>query len=451
MGRLFGTDGVRGIANIELTPELAYKLGRAGAYVLTKEKSHTPKILVGMDTRISGHMLKSAIVSGICSMGAQAVVLGVIPTPAIAYLVKQYNADAGVVISASHNPFEFNGIKFFDNNGYKLPDHLEEEIEEIVLNNCNNEELPQIKGRDIGTEKLEENAEEDYINYVKNTIDTDLSGLKIAVDCANGAAYKVAPKVLERLGAQIIVCENKPNGININDNCGSTHISKISNFTIENGADVGLAFDGDADRLLACDENGTLVDGDKILAITGLQMKKEGRLKKNTIVVTVMTNIGFDVMASKEGINVVRTKVGDRYVLEEMLKDGYILGGEQSGHIIFLDYSTTGDGIITALQLLRVMKVTGKKLSELASVMKTFPQVLVNAKVKNENKYTYLEDKVIADMCKQLENEFKGEGRVLIRPSGTEPIIRVMIEGKMLDVITEKANKLASLIEERLG
>jgi len=451
MGKLFGTDGVRGIANVELTAELAYKLGRAGAYVLTREKSHRPKILVGMDTRISGHMLKSAIVSGVCSMGAQAIVLGIIPTPAIAYLVRHYGADAGIVISASHNPFEFNGIKFFDSNGYKLPDHLENEIEEIVLNNCNNEDLLRVKGEDIGIEKIEENAVEDYISYVKNTIDTDLSGLKIAVDCANGASYRVAPEVLERLGAQVIVCENKPNGVNINDKCGSTYISRISKFTIDTGADVGLAFDGDADRVLACDENGDLVDGDKILAITGLQLKKEGKLKKNTIVVTVMTNVGFEMMAAKEGINVVRTKVGDRYVLEEMIKNGYVLGGEQSGHIIFLDYGTTGDGIVTALQLLRIMKITGKKLSELASVMEALPQVLVNAKVRNEKKQAYLEDKIIADMCRKLEDEFKGEGRVLIRPSGTEPIIRVMIEGKELDIITEKAKKLASIIEERLG
>ncbi|NMB96857.1 MAG: phosphoglucosamine mutase, partial [Clostridiaceae bacterium] len=293
MGKLFGTDGVRGIANIELTPELAYKLGKAGAYVLTQEKRHRPKILVGMDTRISGHMLKSSIVSGICSMGAQAVVLGVIPTPAIAYLVRHYGADAGIVISASHNSFEFNGIKIFNSSGYKLPDHLENKIEDIVLNSCKSEEFPKIEGKDIGTEIIDENAVEYYLNYAKNTIDTDLSGLKIAVDCANGAAYKIAPKVLELMGAHVFAYENKPDGININDKCGSTYINNIRKLTQNTVADIGLAFDGDADRLLACDENGNLVDGDKILAITGLQMKKEGRLKKNTIVVTVMTNIVF--------------------------------------------------------------------------------------------------------------------------------------------------------------
>jgi len=275
--------------------------------------------------------------------------------------------------------------------------------------------------------------------------------LKLAVDCANGAAYRVAPEILKRLGAEVIVCENKPNGVNINNKCGSTHLGNICKFTKNVGADIGLAFDGDADRLLTCDEMGNLVDGDKTLAITGLQMKREGRLRKNTIVVTVMTNIGFDIMAAKEGINVVKTKVGDRYVLEEMLKGGYILGGEQSGHIIFLEHNTTGDGIITALQLLRVMKVTGQKLSELASIMEIFPQVLINAKVKNNNKYKYLEDKIIADMCKQLEDEFHGEGRVLIRPSGTEPLVRVMIEGKELDIITTRAKQLANLIEERIG
>ena len=449
MERLFGTDGVRGVANVELTSELAYKLGRVGAYVLTQETKHTPKILVGMDTRISGYMLKSAIVSGICSMGAEAIVLGVMPTPAIAYLTRYYGADAGVVISASHNPFEFNGIKFFNSSGYKLPDHLEDRIEDIILKS--KEELPQIKGEFIGIESIEENAIDDYLDYVKNNIDIDLTGLKLAVDCANGAAYRVAPEILKRLGAEVIVCENKPNGVNINNKCGSTHLGNICKFTKNVGADIGLAFDGDADRLLTCDEMGNLVDGDKTLAITGLQMKREGRLRKNTIVVTVMTNIGFDIMAAKEGINVVKTKVGDRYVLEEMLKGGYILGGEQSGHIIFLEHNTTGDGIITALQLLRVMKVTGQKLSELASIMEIFPQVLINAKVKNNNKYKYLEDKIIADMCKQLEDEFHGEGRVLIRPSGTEPLVRVMIEGKELDIITTRAKQLANLIEERIG
>lgn len=449
MGRLFGTDGVRGIANVDLTPELAYKLGKAGAFVLTQEKQQRPRILVGMDTRISGQMLKSAIVSGICSMGAQAIVLGIMPTPALAYLTRYYNADAGIVISASHNPFEFNGIKFFNSGGYKLPDHIEDKIEEITLDRMFG--FPQIEGKDIGTESFEVNAVEDYLSYVKSTIDTDLKGLKIALDCANGAAYKIAPEILRRLGAQVFVYEDKPNGININDKCGSTYINNVSKLTREMKADIGLAFDGDADRLLACDENGDLIDGDKILAITGLQMKKEGRLKGNTIVVTVMTNIGFDIMAANEGINIIKTKVGDRYVLEEMLKNGCALGGEQSGHIIFLDHNTTGDGIITALQLLRCMKLTDKKLSELSKVMRTFPQVLVNAKVKNENKYTYLEDKIIADMCRQLENEFQNEGRVLIRPSGTEPIIRVMIEGKELNVITERAKQLASVIEQRLG
>ncbi|NSW91322.1 MAG: phosphoglucosamine mutase [Firmicutes bacterium] len=449
MGKLFGTDGVRGVANEDLTAELAYKLGQAGAYVLTAETKHIPKILVGMDTRVSGHMLKSALVAGICSVGAEAVCLGVLPTPAIAYLTRYYGADAGVVISASHNPFEFNGIKFFDGRGYKLKDSIEERIESIILDG--NEELPKPTGREIGRKSIKESALEDYIVFLNSTVDVSLKGLKIALDCANGAAWKVAPEVMQRLGAEVYIINNNPDGTNINKGCGSTHYNGIKKFVKECGADIGLAFDGDADRVIAADERGNIVDGDQIIAITGLQMKKEGRLAQNTIVITVMTNMGFDVMAKREGINIVKTKVGDRYVLEEMLNNGYNLGGEQSGHVIFLEHNTTGDGIITALQLLRVMKITGKPLSELASVMQVFPQVLKNAKVQNENKYKYLEDKIIADMCRHLEEEFNGEGRVLIRPSGTEPLIRVMIEGQDINYITKKAEDLVEVIEARLG
>lgn len=449
MGRLFGTDGVRGVANQELTAELAYKLGRAGAYVLTSETNHIPRILVGMDTRISGYMLKSALIAGICSVGAEAVDVGVVPTAAIAYLTRCYSADAGVVISASHNPFEFNGIKFFNGKGYKLSDSIEDRIEKIIKEGA--EEIPRPVGENIGRLSIKERAAEDYVLFLKSISDVDFKGLKVALDCANGAAYKVAPEALRRLGAEVHIINDAPNGININMNCGSTHCDGIRQFVLETGADVGLSFDGDADRLIAVDEKGNVVDGDQIMAITGLQMKKEGRLAKNTIVVTVMSNMGLDAMARREGINLVKTKVGDRYVLEEMINNGYNLGGEQSGHVIYLDNSTTGDGIITAIQLLRTMKVADKPLSKLASVMEIFPQVLRNAKVKNSKKDSYLEDEVIARMCKDLEEEFNGEGRVLIRPSGTEPLIRVMIEGRDIDYITKKAEDLVGVIETRLG
>lgn len=449
MGRLFGTDGVRGIANSELTAELAYKLGQAGAYVLTAETKHTPKILVGMDTRISGDLLEAALVAGICSVGAEAICLGIIPTPAVAYLTRFYKADAGVVISASHNPFEFNGIKFFNNNGYKLPDATEERIEGIILDNAEN--IPMPLGTEVGFKSEKEDALEDYIAFVKSTINCDLKGLKVAVDCANGAAYEAAPIALFELGADVCVINNEPDGININSGCGSTHLGQLQKFVKESNADIGLAFDGDADRVLVVDEKGNTVDGDQIMAIIGLELSRAGKLAKNTIVATVMSNLGFDIMAKREGLNVAKTKVGDRYVLEEMLDKGYVLGGEQSGHVIFLEHNTTGDGLLTALQLLCTLKNSGKKLSELTSIMQILPQVLKNAKVKNDNKHKYMEDNLIAKMCKDLESEFNGEGRVLIRPSGTEPLVRVMIEGKDQQYITSRAIELAKVIEERLG
>ncbi len=448
MGRLFGTDGVRGIANLELTAELAYDLGRAGAYVLTAETEHVPKILVGMDTRISGDMLESALIAGICSVGAEAISVGIIPTPAVAYLTRLYNADAGVVISASHNPFEFNGIKFFDSRGYKLPDSLEERIESIILDKS--EELPRPIGEKLGHKSINESAPDDYINFIKSTVDTDLKGIKVAIDCANGAAYKVAPIALFDLGAEVSVTYNEPDGININNGCGSTHISKLQQFVVETGADIGLAFDGDADRVLAVDEKGNLIDGDQIMTIIGLDLKSKNKLADNTIVATVMSNLGLDIMGNNEGINVVKTNVGDRHVLEEMVAKGFTLGGEQSGHIILLEYNTTGDGLMTGVQLLKILKSSGKKMSELASKMQVFPQVLKNAKVSNEKKYKFMEDEVIAKLCQDLENEFHGEGRVLIRPSGTEPLVRVMIEGKDKNYITNKAIELVKSIEGRL-
>ncbi len=449
MGKLFGTDGVRGVANSELSAELAYKLGRAGAYVLTSETKHVPKILVGMDTRISGHMLEAALVAGICSVGAEAVCLGVVPTPAVAYLTRHYNADAGIVISASHNPFEFNGIKFFDSRGYKLPDSIEDRIEGIILED--GEDLPHPEGRLVGVRSEKADAVRDYVDFLKKTVDVDLKGIKIAVDCANGAAFKAAPELLSELGADVFIINNSPNGININCNCGSTHMEGLQRFVTECGADVGLAFDGDADRVLAVDEKGNYIDGDRIMAIIGLDLKKQKMLAKDTIVATVMSNLGLDLMAGRHGINLAKTKVGDRYVLEEMLDKGYTLGGEQSGHVIFLEHNTTGDGLLTALNLLKAVGTSGQTLSELASIMEVYPQVIKNAKVKNHNKNRYMEDDIVAALCHALEDEFNGEGRVLIRPSGTEPLVRVMIEGKDKDYITKRAYELACVIEERLG
>jgi len=448
MGRLFGTDGVRGLANQELTCELAFKLGQAGAHVLTMAK-HRPKILIGRDTRISGDMLEAAMVAGICSAGAEAIVAGIIPTPAIAYLTRHLGADAGVVISASHNSMEYNGIKFFDGKGYKLPDELEERIERIILDNA--EEMPHPTGAELGRKVTIKNAAKDYLEFLKETIDVDLKGMKIAIDCANGASYRVAPEVFAQLGAEVYAIYNEPDGTNINDNCGSTHPEKLQSYVLEMDADVGLAFDGDADRLIAVDERGQIVDGDQIMVICGLDMKERGILKKDTVVATVMSNLGFDIALRNAGLNAVKTKVGDRYVLEKMLEEGYSIGGEQSGHIIFLDHNTTGDGIVTALQLLSVMKRKGKKLSSLASVMKKFPQVLVNARVSEEKKNLFTQDEVIQNEISNIEKQFKNEGRVLIRPSGTEPLVRVMIEGADQRQIEEVAVGLAKLIETRLS
>lgn len=449
MGKLFGTDGVRGVANLELTPKLAYQLGQAGAYVLTGETKHTPKILVGMDTRISGDMLEAALVSGICSVGAQVISLGVIPTPAIAYLTRLYDADAGIVISASHNPYEFNGIKFFNSNGYKLHDAIEDKIEDILL--TGGEELPKPIGQNVGFRAYQESALEDYVSFVNGTITGNLEGMKVAIDCANGASFQAAPMALYELKAEVSVINNEPDGININASCGSTHMQQLQAYVKEIKADIGLAFDGDADRVLAVDEKGNIIDGDQIMAIIGLHLKEQGTLAHNTIVATVMSNMGLGIMAKNNGLNIEKTKVGDRYVLEEMLNSGYMLGGEQSGHIIFLEHNTTGDGLLTAVQLIKVLKDSGKKLSELAGVMQVLPQVLINAKVTNEKKDKYLDDEVIKKMCQELEDEFKGEGRVLIRPSGTEPLVRVMIEGKDKEIITRRAKELVRVIEGRLS
>lgn len=446
MGRLFGTDGIRGIANEELTPTLAMQLGQVGAYVLTREKKHKPTIMVGCDTRISGDMLANALMAGACSVGANCVYVGVIPTPAVAYLTQRYRVDAGVVISASHNPVEFNGIKFFDGDGYKLPDQLEDEIERLIREN-----MPGIKfpiGPGVGKIKYRTDAREEYINHSVRAVPVDLSGLKIVVDCAEGASYYTSVEALKELGGTVTAIHNNPDGTNINASCGSTHMEELKARVVYEKAHVGLAFDGDADRLLAVDENGNVVDGDQIMAIVGNHMKAQGRLKKDTIVATVMSNLGFFLMGEKHGITIEQTRVGDRYVLERMKEIGASLGGEQSGHIIFLDENTTGDGLLSALHLLEVMVETKKPLSELAGIMEVLPQALVNARVADYKKEKYMEYPVIVDAIDELEKRFAGEGRVLIRPSGTEPLVRVMIEGKNQQEIQREAQKLANLIQD---
>ena len=448
MGVLFGTDGVRGVANTELTNELAYKLGKYGAHVITSGKKKS-KILIAKDTRISGDMLESAMIAGILSSGCDVVKIGVLPTPAVAYLVRYLNADAGIMISASHNPVEFNGIKFFNSEGYKLSDEIENEIEEYIIGD--KKLAHKVYGSEIGRKSSNFEYLDIYGEYVKSTIDLPLNNLKIALDCANGAASVIAPKTLESLGAEVIAINNEPNGLNINVNCGSTSPENIQKLVIESNADIGLAFDGDADRLIAIDEKGEIVDGDKIMAICGNHLKNINALKDNTIVSTVMSNIGFDISMKKNNLNIIKTSVGDRYVLEEMKKNNYTLGGEQSGHIIFLEHNTTGDGLLSGVQLINAMLHSNKKLSELANIMTTYPQILINAKVENSNKHNYKHDEEIINEINRVTEYFEGKGRVLIRPSGTEPLVRVMIEGKNTEEIKKYAEELVKLIEEKLN
>lgn len=445
MARLFGTDGVRGVANEELTPMLAMQLGQAGAFVLTKENEHKPTIMVGCDTRISGDMLANALMAGACSVGANCIYVGVIPTPAVAYLTKKYKVDAGVVISASHNPVEFNGIKFFDGNGYKLPDALEDEIESLIRNDMRGVKFP--TGSRVGKIKYRTDAREEYINHAIQSVGVNLSGVKIVVDCAEGASFYTSVEALKELGANIVAIHNNPDGTNINANCGSTHMEELQARVVYEKANIGLAFDGDADRLLAVDELGNVVDGDQIMAIIGNYMKNKGTLKQDTIVATVMSNLGFFLMAEKNDIVIEQTKVGDRYVLERMKEIGANLGGEQSGHVIFLDENTTGDGLLSALHLLEVVVETGQPLSELASIMEVLPQAQANAKVANHKKEKYMDYPEIADAIARVSEKFAGEGRVLIRPSGTEPLVRVMIEGKDQKMIENDARELADLIQ----
>ncbi|MCI6710681.1 MAG: phosphoglucosamine mutase [Anaerovoracaceae bacterium] len=449
MARMFGTDGVRGVANTELTPELAMALGKAGAYVLGREYKR-PLILIGRDTRISGCMLEDALCAGILSMGGDVIKVGVIPTPGIAFLVRKLNAAAGVVISASHNPFEYNGIKFFRGDGYKLDDAIEDEIEKYVK-----EGVPSEAGRsgaDLGRIiEPEESPVALYRKFVKSTFDGDLKGIKLVLDCANGASYVAAEDVFTELGADVKVIADKPDGININDKCGSTHPEALGEAVLREHADMGLAFDGDADRLIAVDETGNAVDGDRVISVCARLMEDEGRLANDSVTVTVMSNIGFHKRAEELGIKVEVTAVGDRYVLENMKKTGCRIGGEQSGHMIFLDYSTTGDGMIAALQLLKAYKRYGKKLSELAEEMTVYPQVLINAHVKNENKHNYMENADVKAAIEEVEKKMAGEGRVLIRPSGTEPLVRVMLEGSDTEKIRPLARDLADLIESKLS
>lgn len=445
LGRLFGTDGVRGIANLDLTCELALNIGKAGAHVLTSEV-HRPKILIANDSRASADMLAAAMTAGICSMGAEVVQLGVLPTPGVAYLVRQYGADAAVMISASHNSMEFNGIKWFDASGYKLSDELERRIESIILDAS--EELPLAKGRMIGRLVRAKKAAEDYRSFLTAQSECLLNGLRIVVDGANGAASFIAPEALSQLGAEVISVHCTPNGSNINDGCGSTHPQFIQQTVTEEGADLGLAFDGDADRLIAVDSFGRIVDGDRIMAILAIDMQSSGKLAKNTLVATVMSNLGLIKTMEWAGINVALTNVGDRYVLEHMLEHGYTLGGEQSGHVICLDHGTTGDGMLTAILLLRAMVKQKKTLSELADVVKIYPQMLVNVSVENDKKERAFSDELVKAEIDKAKSTLGTDGRVLIRASGTEPLIRIMLEGESEELISGLALGIAHAIVE---
>lgn len=453
MRRYFGTDGIRRIANTELSPELVYKVAKAGAYVLSKHADHMPTILIGRDTRISGSLIESAMTAGFLSYGANVISLGVIPTPAVAYLTKKLNADASVVISASHNTFEFNGVKYFSNKGMKIPDEIEEEIEE-VMDSGKIDTLTAVNDK-IGVSEVRTDLLDEYVYFFRKNFEEDIEkyntpDFKVVIDTANGATSVIAEKVFKTLGIHYEIINNTPNGININQNCGSTHLEGLQNYVKEHHMSLGIAYDGDGDRCLLVDENGNEIDGDKILAIMSKYMVEKDTLMRNTIVATVMSNLGLKKYAEENNINLIQTKVGDRYVLEEMLKNGYNLGGEQSGHVIFLDYNPTGDGILTSLMLIKVMLEKQMKASELCKIINIYPQVLVNAKVSNDKKYDYEQNEEIKKRIDELDKEFAGNGRVLIRPSGTEPLVRVMIEGEDKAYITKKAQELADFIEEKL-
>ncbi|KQU19382.1 phosphoglucosamine mutase [Peribacillus butanolivorans] len=446
MGKYFGTDGVRGIANSELTPELAFKLGRFGGYVLTKN-TEKPKVLIGRDTRISGEMLEGALVAGLLSIGAEVMRLGVISTPGVAYLTKALSAEAGVMISASHNPVADNGIKFFGPDGFKLSDDQEAEIETLL--DLEKDELPRPVGGDLGHLNDYFEGGQKYLQYLKQSVDEDFTGIHVALDCAHGATSSLAMHLFADLDADISTMGASPNGLNINDKVGSTHPEALAEFLKEKGADVGLAFDGDGDRIIAIDEKGNIVDGDQIMYICAKYLKENNRLKQGTVVSTIMSNLGFYKGLEEHGIQSAQTAVGDRYVVEEMRKGGYNLGGEQSGHIIFLDYNTTGDGLLTGLQLVNIMSETQKPLSELANEMKKYPQTLINVKVTDKHAVT--DNEKVQEVIKDVEAEMEGNGRILVRPSGTEPLVRVMAEAPTVEECNRYVDRIVSVVRAEMG
>ena len=453
MRKYFGTDGIRRIANTELTPELVYKVAKAGAYVLAKHSDHAPTILIGRDTRLSGTLIESAMTAGFLSYGANVKLLEVMPTPAVAYLTKKIKADASVVISASHNTFEFNGVKYFSNKGMKISDEIEEEIEE-VMDSGKIDELNAVHNK-IGISENRTDLIDEYIFLFRKIFEDNIETYMrkdfiVGLDVANGATYKVAEEVFKKLGIKYKIINNNPDGININENCGSTHLEGLKKLVIDNGLSLGIVYDGDGDRCLAIDEKGNVIDGDMLLAIFSNYLQEKGKLKNNTLVATIMSNLGLNKFAEENNLNLKQTNVGDRYVLEEMLKNGYNLGGEQSGHIIMLDYNPTGDGILTSLMLIQILLEKNVAPSKLCDIIQIYPQVLINAKVNSNKKNDYEKDEDIQKMIQELKNEFLNDGRVIIRPSGTEPLIRVMIEGKDINKITEKAKSLVSLIEDKL-
>ena len=449
MGRLFGTDGIRGIANKDLTSELATQLGRAAAEVLVNKSNRHPTVIIGKDTRLSSDMLEHAMAAGLCSVGANVILLGVVPTPAVAYLVGKYKADAGVMISASHNSYEYNGIKIFSGDGYKLPDDLEERIEDIILGKTDTTEYLAVN-ENIGSVEIAEDAARDYIDYVKNTVHFSLDGLELAIDCANGSASKTAEALFTELGANVHLLHNKPDGININENCGSTHMESLAEYVRSHDVTAGIAFDGDADRCLVLDENGELLDGDFIMAICALDMKSRGKLSNNSVVGTIMTNLGFVRFCEENSIRFEATKVGDRYVLEEMLLSGYNFGGEQSGHLIFRDFATTGDGQLTASQLMSVVKRRNANLSSLSSLMQRFPQTLQNIIVSPKGKLEFYTNPRVKEAIESAGKTLGKDGRVIVRPSGTEPLLRVMVEGQDGDLIQKLAEDVSAVIKEEL-
>ncbi|MFA5341207.1 MAG: phosphoglucosamine mutase [Clostridia bacterium] len=448
MGKIFGTDGARGIANKELTVSLAFNLGKAGAFVLAGESNHIPKILVGADTRISSDMLMSATEAGLCAMGANVIRAGVVTTPAVAYLTKLYGCDAGIVISASHNSYEYNGIKFFNRDGFKLPDEIEDQIERIVTG----EGGGSIKTHDaIGKIYKDCQCVKAYEEFLLSNCTASLKKLKVLIDCANGAASDIAPEVFKKAGCNVSYIFSQPNGLNINKDCGSTHINNLANEVVKGGFDIGFAYDGDADRLLAVSEKGDIIDGDVLMSVLSLHLREKGLLSKDTLVVTEMSNMGVDVFAKKNSIKIVRTKVGDRYVVEEMIKSGYSIGGEQSGHIILLPYNTTGDGILASLKIAQIITENNMKASSFFDIMKPLPQVLINVRIKNEMKTELKNDSEIQSLYKKVTDELEGNGRVVLRVSGTEPVIRVMIEGEDMEFIENRAKLIADKIKDKLN